>query len=277
MGPFGVLARCLTVVHGAVQLLVPSASLLITSIVLSIAVYLFTVNKSKIISILGIWLTPALLLSIGAVAYFGLKSGFSTETIGSQSWEVFKNGFFQGYQTMDLLAAFFFSTFVIQQLKGTSKDESSMLKVFLKSSVLGAGILSLVYVALVTLGWAYAPQLAGVAPQEMLGQIALNALGSFAAPCVCIVVILACLTTAIALTSLFADFLRTEVSRNKIGHKTSLIVTLAIGILVSTLQFSGIAKFLGPLLEMAYPALIALTIVNIVLKLRKKKAAAIEL
>src|SRR3569832_77075 len=60
MGPFGVFARCLTVVHGAVQFLAPTASLLMTSIVLCITVYLLTVNKTKIISVLGIWLTPAL-------------------------------------------------------------------------------------------------------------------------------------------------------------------------------------------------------------------------
>jgi LIVCS family branched-chain amino acid:cation transporter len=275
MGPFGVFARCLTVAHGAVQLLVPSASLLITSTVLCITVYLLTVNKTKIISVLGIWLTPALLLSIGAIAFFGLKGGFPVEAVNAESWTVFKNGFFHGYQTMDLLAAFFFSTFIIQQLKGKSKDVSS-IKVFLKASLIGAGILSVVYIALVALGWAYAPILAEVAPQEMLGQIAMKALGSFAAPCVCIAVIFACLTTAIALATLFSDFLRTEVLRNKIGHKTSLAVTLVIGILVSTLQFSGIAKFLGPLLEMIYPALIALTVVNIILKLRKPKTAVLK-
>jgi branched-chain amino acid:cation transporter, LIVCS family len=275
MGPFGVFARCLTVVHGAVQLLAPNASLLVTSIVLCITVYLLTVNKTKIISILGIWLTPALLLSIGAIAFFGLKGGIPAETVNGESWAIFKNGFFQGYQTMDLLAAFFFSTFVIQQLKEKSKDASS-IKIFLKGTLIGAGILSVVYIALVTLGWAYAPVLVEVAPQEMLGRIAMSALGSFAAPCVCVAVILACLTTAIALATLFSDFLRTEVLRNKIGHKTSLTITLVIGILVSTLQFSGIAKFLGPLLEIVYPALIALTVANIILKLRKPKAAVLE-
>jgi LIVCS family branched-chain amino acid:cation transporter len=118
----------------------------------------------------------------------------------------------------------------------------------------------------VALGWAYAPQLLEIPPQEMLGKIALSALGRFAAPCVCVAIVLACVTTAIALTSLFADFLRTEVARHKIGNKIALATTLGIGVVVSTLEFSGIAKFLGPLLEMIYPALIALTLINIGLK-----------
>jgi LIVCS family branched-chain amino acid:cation transporter len=269
MGPFGVLARCLTVAHGAVQLILPSSSLLITSLAISVIVYLLTVNKTKIVSVLGIWLTPLLLLAIGAIAFFGLKDGVSFSLENSSGWGALKNGFFQGYQTMDLLAAFFFSTFVIRHLQTNSEGDS--LKIFLKSSMLGAGILGLVYLALVVLGWAYAPILAHTPPQEMLGRIALSALGNFAAPCVCVAVVFACLTTAIALASLFADFLRTEVCRGKIGNKTSLAITLAIGVLVSTLEFSGIAKFLGPLLEMVYPALIALTIVNIGQKLRKSR------
>lgn len=274
MGPFGVLARCLTVAHGAIQLLIPQSTLLMTSLVLALAVFLLTLNKSRIISVLGVWLTPALLLSIGAIAFFGLKDGITPAQPDAYSWEALKMGFLQGYQTMDLLAAFFFSTFIIKHLSETISDSRTSFKVFIQSSFIGAAILSVVYLALVALGWAYAPQLLGIPPQEMLGKIALSALGNFAAPCVCVAIVLACVTTAIALTSLFADFLRIEVARHKIGNKTALAATLGIGVLVSTLEFSGIAKFLGPLLETIYPALIALTLINIGLKVweyRKEK------
>ena len=101
----------------------------------------------------------------------------------------------------------------------------------------------------------------------MFGRIALESLGSFAAPCVCLVVIFACLTTAIALTSLFAEFFEREVAKEKIGNKIALTVTLSIAFLVSNLEFSGIANFLGPILETMYPALITLTVINIACKL----------
>lgn len=138
-----------------------------------------------------------------------------------------------------------------------------MLKIFAKSSLIGAAILSTVYVALVILGWIYHPALLGTPPQEMLGVIALKSLGAFAAPFVCLAVVFACLTTAIVLTSLFADFLRTEMLRSKISNAQAIAVTLTIGFLVSTLQFSGIARILSPILDAIYPALIALTVVNI--------------
>jgi branched-chain amino acid:cation transporter, LIVCS family len=270
MGPFGVLARCLTVAHGALLLLLPGASLLVTSLCMCLIIYILAVNKSKIVTTLGTFLTPFLLLAIAMIAFFGFNQGSMPEAIvEGGGWDSLKNGFFQGYQTMDLLAAFFFSQFVIKHLhskRSSDETESSLFKLFYKSALIGAGILSSVYFALVLLGWIYSPMLLNIPPQEMLGMIAITSLGPIAAPCVCLAVLFACLTTAIVLTSLFANFLRSEVSGDKIGNKTSLLITLSIGFLVSTFDFAGIAGFLGPVLETIYPALIALTVVNISLK-----------
>ena len=277
MGPFGVLARCLTVAHGALLLLFPNASLPLTSFVMCVVIFICTANKNKIVTMLGTVLTPFLLVSIAAIAFFGLNQESMPEMTSSDGWNALKNGFFQGYQTMDLLAAFFFSQFVIKHLNNhmsSEKDsEASMLKIFCKASFVGAGILSSVYFALVMLGWKYSPILFQKPPQEMLGIISMESLGSMAAPCVCVAVIFACLTTAIVLTSLFADFLRTEVTKEKLGNVQALLITLGIGYFVSTLEFAGIARFLGPVLETVYPALIALTVVNIGCKYFSIKAS----
>lgn len=270
MGPFGVLARCLTVAHGALTLLLPGLSLPIASVCFCLIIYLLTANKNRIVSLLGTYLTPILLLSIGAIGIVGLSHTEIPEAATLTTFSAFNNGFFQGYQTMDLLAAFFFSQFVIGQLHqrvSQTTEENAMLKVFCKSAVVGASALSVVYFMLVVLGWVYHQLLVDAAPQEMLGIIAMASLGKFAAPCLCMAIVLACLTTAIVLTSLFADFLRQEVSQEKIGRHLSLGITLAIGFAVSTLDFGGIARFLGPLLETVYPALITLTLVNIACKL----------
>lgn len=270
MGPFGVLARCLTVAHGALLLLVPDASLPLTSLVMCVIIYFFAVNKNQIVSTLGTVLTPFLLFAIATIAFFGLSQGSLADAATFSGWNALKNGFFQGYQTMDLLAAFFFSQFVISHLHRKlplETGESAIFSHFWKSALMGAGLLSAVYLALVLLGWTYSPLLSDVPPQEMLGTIALASLGTIAAPCVCLAVLFACLTTAIVLASLFADFLRIEVTQDKMGNKQALLITLAIGFVVSTFDFAGIARFLGPVLEAVYPALIALTLVNIGSKL----------
>jgi LIVCS family branched-chain amino acid:cation transporter len=271
MGPFGVLARCFTVAHGAVETVFPAAPLVLTSLAFCVFIYLMSIKKSTIIPTLGSILTPLLLIAIGAIAVFAYKD-FSPVAVSSSatqlvsSWTAFKSGFFQGYQTMDLLAAFFFSVFVIHHLASVKKEDSSEkghLKIFLQASAVGGGVLGGVYVLLVILGNIYATSLAGVAPQDMLGHIAMQTLGSMATPCLCLLVVLACFTTAIVLASLFADFLQKEVFRGKIGSHLSLIITLAIAFGVSSQGFMGIAKFLGPVLDVIYPALISLTLVNI--------------
>lgn len=267
MGPFGVLARCLTVAHGAVLQLAPGLPLALTSLVLCALIYLLTVNKNKIIPLLGTLLTPFLLLAIAAIAFFSFTT--VPEVTNPDGFTAFKGGFFHGYQTMDLLAAFFFSQFIINHLYSRFTDKKSGLRTFGYAALIGAGLLASVYFVLVMLGWFHAPLLQGVPPQAMLGVIAMKALGRFGAPAFCLAVVLACLTTAIVLTSLFADFLRTTILRDKIGNKPALLITLSIGFVISTLDFAGIAAFLGPLLEIVYPALIVLTLVNIAGKMVK--------
>jgi len=261
MGPFGVLARCLTVAHGAISLIIPSAPLIWTSLYLCIVIFLLSINKSRILSTLGIFLTPFLLMSIGLITFFGLQNGTMPHSLDIKAADAFSFGFLQGYQTMDLLAAFFFSTFVIQQLQ---KKEENPQNHFVKAACIGGGILGLVYFSLVILGWIYAPALVGYQPTEMLGRIAMESLGMWAIPAVATAVVFACLTTAIVLVTLFGDFLRKEVLQNKISNAPALAITLIIGFLVSTLEFQGIARFIGPLLETIYPVLIVLTCFNIV-------------
>lgn len=270
MGPFGVLARCITVAHGAFKLLLPNTALWTFSILSCACIFFMTIKKRRIVPILGSILTPILLLSLICIAFFGLSSESLPDTSFTRGeWNSLKNGIFQGYQTMDLLAAFFFSSFVIKYLKSNPEIEKKgkTLSTFLQSAFLGAFLLSSVYFILVLLGSMYAPQLSDIPPQEMLAFIAQKALGPMAAPIVCSAIVLACLTTAIVLTSLFADFLRKEISKEKLPPSLCIAITLLIAFATSSLEFSGIAKFLGPILEVIYPALILLTILSIFHKL----------
>jgi len=272
MGPFGVLARCITVAHGAFRLILPETGLWTFSILSCFVLFFLTVRKNRIVKVLGSYLTPILVLSLGAVAFFALSSSETSLPAATKgfAWSSLKEGLVQGYQTMDLLAAFFFSVFVIRHLKEQGKEgdtPAQSLSAFLKASFLGAGLLSCVYCLLVLMGSMYASELQAVPPQEMLGFIAQKTLGPLAAPIVCGTVILACLTTAIVLALLFADFLRKEVSKDRLSSSASLVLTLAITFFVSTLEFSGIGKFIGPILQISYPALIVLTVSSILQKL----------
>lgn len=269
MGPFGVLARCITVAHGAFALIFAHTSLWVFSFVGCIFIFVLSIRKNRIVSLLGTFLTPVLLASLAAIFIGALKAGHVPKPSIHTGGQAFLHGVFQGYQTMDLFAAFFFSVFVIQSLRSQHDlhlNKKSSLVVFFQSASIGASLLAVIYFFLVLMGAMYAPYLIDVAPQEMLGMVAHETLGPFAAPIVCIAVIFACLTTAIVLTSLFADFFRREIAKNRISQAGSLAVTLVIAFCVSTLNFSGIAQFLGPILEVSYPSLIVLAVLSILEK-----------
>jgi branched-chain amino acid:cation transporter, LIVCS family len=265
MGPFGVLARCMTVAHGAFQLLVPETPLWLFSFVSCAVIFGLTIRKNRIVPVLGSVLTPVLLAALGAIAVCSLVSAELPAASAAGSWASFKHGIFQGYQTMDLLAAFFFSAFVIKHLRSTTPTAS--LSVFFRSSLVGAGLLSAIYCVLVLLGAMHSNALIGVPPQQMLGTVAQIALGPWAAPLVATAAILACLTTAVVLASLFADFLKKEICKDKLSMPISMATTLLIAFCISTLDFQGIMKILGPILEFTYPALIVLTVTAIFHKL----------
>lgn len=265
MGPFGVLARCITVAHGSIRLLFPEFGLIPFSLLFCGAVFAMSVKKNRVVPILGSFLTPLLLLSLGAIAFFGIKFGDWNLQAEVPVNEALKVGLLKGYQLMDLLAAFFFSAFIVSHLKEEVRgnDPKKLVKVFMQSSFVGIGLLSLVYVSLVAMGALYAGPLQGVAPEEMLGTVATLAMGSSAGLVVSVAVALACFTTGVVLAALYAEFLQQEVFKERIGKPLSMGLTLMIAFLVSTLEFSGIAAFIAPILEAMYPALIVLTVLNI--------------
>ncbi|MGE3954619.1 MAG: branched-chain amino acid transport system II carrier protein [Parachlamydiales bacterium] len=263
MGPFGVLARCITVAHGSLCHLFPTLSLPLFSALFCALVFACTLRKSRIIPLLGSLLTPFLLLSIGVIVLFALKGESPPTTAEGSPLPAFVSGLVTGYQTMDLVAALFFSSFVI----GLLKRGEGRAHLFGKSALIGAGLLAAVYVALVAIGSLYAPDLVGVAPQELLATVANQALGPVGGPIVAAAIVLACLTTAIVLAELFAQMLRVDLTKGRLPPKVAMGITLLIGLLISTLEFSGIARFLGPILEVAYPALILFTLSAIVYRL----------
>ena len=183
-------------------------------------------------------------------------------------------GITEGYQTMDLLGAFFFCSVVIGSLKdqdiaknGKQKNYKDIILLTLKASAIGASLLGMIYVGFSYLAAFNSESLMHVRKDELLATIALQTLGSSAGIVVSLAIALACLTTAIALAAVFAEYLQIHVLQNRVSYQTTLIVTMIISFFISTLDFMGIAAILAPILQTCYPALICLSIVNIAHKL----------
>lgn len=268
MGPFGVSARCIIVAYGGVQLLFSDIPFWVFSVMFSALSGIIIWKKDSWVNIIGRFLTPVLLLAIALIVGFGIFYHPVVSVSNVKNTEIFLVGLDQGYQTMDLLAAFFFSATIVQHLKQNSlvKDQSKLRWVSLSASFIGAGLLSIVYVGFVALGAFYAPLIKAINPEQRLTAVAGEVLGVYAIPVVATTIALACLTTFIVLTVLFSDFIKKEFFKNKVGDNVTVIITLIIGFFVSLLGFNSLAAWIAEAMEIAYPALIAFAIALIVKK-----------
>lgn len=269
LGPFGVVPRCIIVGYGGVQLFMPELPLWVFSLLFCLATMLLIWKHDRVIPIIGRILTPVLLGGVLLLIIAGMILGPEIPR-GTGGESSFVLGLKKGYLTMDLMAGFFFCATTVGYLRAhlRSDDGPSVLtKISLKSSVLGGSLLGLVYVGFVYLGAFYAESLSTVNPEQMLAAIAGATLGSFAIPVASVTIAMACLTTAAVLAMLFAEFLDQDIAGGKIGTHPSVIITLVGSFFVSLIGFDSLRVILGTTLQVAYPALIVLTLGNIAHKL----------
>jgi LIVCS family branched-chain amino acid:cation transporter len=249
----------------------PSLSPTVFNGVFCAAVALCILNREKVVPILGGWLSPALLVALLVVICGGVKRepGESPGEIVSAG-RAFYTGLKAGYQTMDLLASFFFAITIHLYLRsrplnfsGDKEEDPFLLKFCGAAFLVGMGILSFVYAALVLLGSRYADLLSQVSADRFLMVLSTQAIGNTAAVLVAILFTLACLTTVVAVIHLFADFFRTSICRCRISDHSSLAFTLILTYGISLLGFSVICKALAAIMEFLYPSLITFTLVNV--------------
>lgn len=271
LGSFGVVPRCIAVAHGGISYLAPDLSLIIFSALFCIVTFLFCLKDQVMITILGKWMSPILLVSL--LGLIGIGLWHAPPPVRSSNFnDAFFSGFLTGYQTMDLFAAFFFSALIFKQIQKSFPEGASdreILRSAVIPSIIGSSMLAIIYLGFVFLGSHYAYQIANTEPEMMLPTIVMSLLGNSATVIIAIAMVFSCLTTAVALNNIYARYLCTFFKLGDKSFPIMLLVTTVISFIISLLDFRGIAAFLAPALEISYPGLIALTMASIFLPKRR--------
>lgn len=272
IGPFGALPRCIALSYSTIKLYIPDLPFQAFSIGSCVVIFFLTVRRARIIDILGNILTPVLLISLIIIIIKGIINSPEITHVDHSKWDIFLKGMNEGYQTMDLLGAFFFSSVVLACLKkdlpeSNEQNYRALMVMSLKASAIGAFLLSSIYIGFSFVAAFQSQSLIDIPKDQLAGILSINILGPYAGIIASAAVALACLTTAIALASVFAEFLHEDITDFKLPYSWSLLITLIIAYFVSTLNFTGIVKFLQPILQICYPALIVLSLLNILYKL----------
>lgn len=267
LGPLGSIPRCIALSFSTLKSSFPGLSSLVFSAASCIVIFFLTVRKNRLIDLLGKFLTPALLITLFIIIVKGLLTPVDQIEQVKPAENLFWYGLKTGYNTMDLMAAFFFSSAIINILKSRAGKDASHPKDYLKltvhASIVGAILLTLVYIGFSYIASYHGQSLMISGNDELLSALTIKIAGPSAGLLTCITIALACLTTAIALSSVFTDFIKTEVLQNKVSYEWVLVGSLLVTFFVSTFEFNAISAFLQPILEMCYPCLIVLTIANI--------------
>ena len=234
------------------------------SIVFSIIFFgvtlLLTIKPSKVVDIIGSYLTPALLIALLVLIGMGIFSTLG-EIQPSTIDGVFSEGVFQGYQTLDALGAVSLGAVIITSIanKGYTKQKEQVSMTFKAGLVAGAGLL-VVYGGLTYLGATVSGLFeSNVSQAGLIVSITEMLLGFPGKVILGIIVMLACLTTAIGLTSATGQYF-SKLTNNKVKYETIVTVVCVFSLVVSNFGVDKIIQFSAPILTFVYPPTIVLVV-----------------
>ena len=236
-------------------------------------------NRSSLLSSIGKILTPifaGLILILVVVGAF--KFGQTTPELAGQTdltaAKAFGNGFIEGYNTLDALAAVAFSVVAVNTLKDfhfSSKKEYE--KTIMSVGVVTAIGFSVLYIGLAFLGnhFNVASALAKDADLNVgsyvLTMASRELFGTFGQAFLAVMVVITCLTTTVGLIVSVGEFF--EETFPRFSYKVYATVFTLIGFGVATLGLQTIIAFSLPVLMILYP----ITVVIAFFVLVNKKVA----
>ena len=240
-----------------------SVGLAVFSVVFFGVAYWLSMSPGKLVDRIGKILTPALLLTIAAlVGYAALNPmGALPESQGYFVTQPLAKGILEGYGTMDALASLVFAIIVIDAVRAMGVDNrAELLRTTTISGVIAASCLAAVYLFI---GYMGATSVAGLGVQEngalVLSKTAQYYFGMGGNVLLGVIVLLACLSTAVGLITSCAEYFNRLCPG--ISYKMFVIINTLVSMGLANKGLADIISFSVPVLMLLYP----LTVVIILL------------
>lgn len=263
LGPILVIPRtAATTFEMSIMPLTSSVNSVVFSILFFGLTFVLTIRPTKVMDIIGKFLTPILLLALGLLITKGIVSPIG-ELSNNDSNALFVSGLTQGYQTMDALGiggvtALIMTSFIS---KGYT-DKKENISMTLKSALIAGCGLVIVYGGLAYLGATVSTMYdASISQTALLVNITNSLLGKNGIILLGIIVAFACLTTSIGLTSVTAKYFE-DVTNKKLKY-THLVAFICIfSSIASNLGVDRIIAIAAPILTIIYPVSILLVLMS---------------
>lgn len=228
--------------------------------------YIFSINPSKIIGHIGKFLSPLLLICLGILVICVIKNPLGPLPAPNSTFVVspFFRGFQEGYNTMDLLAAILFGSITIKAIEAQGITDAKVLtRLCTYAGFISAGFLAIIYSALAYTG-AVSTNIFGIVPNgaTLLSMIATHYMGVTGQLVLALIIICACLTTAIGLTTSISGYFA-ELSHDKMHYDRLVTFITLFSFVIANFGLENIIKFSIPVICMLYPIIIAIVILNV--------------
>lgn len=241
--------------------------LLVFSALFFAAAFFLSYKERKITTAVGKILNPVFLVLLFFVFFIGFSHPMgnpATQTVTAAYKNAsFMNGFLQGYNTMDALAALAFGVTVVTAVRGLGlKKDDDVAKSTAKAGVMATSWIGLIYVALILLGsmslahFKLSPE-GGTA----FNQVVTYYFGAAGHAVLATLLTLTCLTTAVGLVAAFAqDFHR---HFPKVSYRVWLALTSFLSFLTANFGLEQIIAWSVPMLMFLYPFSMVLILLSV--------------
>jgi len=241
------------------------ATALYTSVIYFVLVFIFAINRSRIIGLIGKFLTPIIVLILMII--IGIAIFTSPGNINPSAFTTpFVDGILEGYQTFDAIGGVVVGAVIIISLNYSSHTTFDARKKLIRQAGLIAGTgLLLIYGGLILSGSLFSSTFAENASRtEVLSSLSTQTLGNLGTTFLSVLVALACFTTAVGIVTGTADYVKGICNDSQKAYFITAAIASLIGIIVGSYQVDFIITLAVPALMFLYPITIVLILLNIV-------------
>ncbi|MGB1041929.1 MAG: branched-chain amino acid transport system II carrier protein [Tenacibaculum sp.] len=239
-------------------------SSLITSAVYFVLVFLFVINRAKVLSLLGKFLTPLIILILLTVIVIGMFT--APNAMNPTIFETpFSSGLLEGYQTFDAIGAVVVGGVLVISMNFNANTSFEAKKELITKAGFIAGIgLLIIYAGLIYNGALFSTIFNEDATRTtVLTKLSTQTLGYIGTTFLSILVALACFTTAVGIITGTADYVKGIAKNSEKAYTITAIIGCILGVLVGQFDVHYIINIALPALMFIYPITIVLIVLNV--------------
>ncbi len=238
------------------------SSLLLSSIYFAL-VLLFALNRSKVMDLVGKYLTPAILIILALVIGIGIFGEYEPMRV-SIFESTLTSGILEGYQTFDAIGGVVVGGVIVISLGFKSGSARVKQLVLTRAGIIAGLGLLLIYGGLIYIGALQSGTLIETDRTTLLNLLSTQTLGGIGTRVLALLVSLACFTTAVGIVTGTADFVKGLLNNSQIAYTVTAILGAILGVVIGQLDVSSIIVVAVPALMFIYPITIILILLNAV-------------